>query len=276
MAKKLDKYDFSAAAQQGKPVLKKTKGSTEKEPPHIEQLDKPVEISAVLQNSYAENDTSFDILLTTIQDTEGGQTEESKREIFRIELYRQSADTLVKGKVIHALSKEEVLLNSLNDSALNTFMAKFFPLSPINSIGDVPNTAVNKYVKIVRITQPSVANIPKKLEGAKVNDNEMRRVIPNSAPQIAPETVELSVFTEGGLTPYIIQDKGFNIQLFSTLLPENQHFHTIITANNLESREKFVIIDKPLYFENGRNCIKITPNLLKIGTWRFKSIVVFY
>ena len=175
------------------------------------------------------------------ENTEGvlQQSETSAREVFRIELYRPSADAVVKGKIIHALSKEEALLDGLNDDTMNTFISKYFTT-------DASDATVAKS-KDVRILKPAT-------------------------PPVIPEVnVEMTVQTKGRTTQSISQNEAFDIHLTTQLLPSEMTFYAVIAAVNLETREKSLVIERQINFQNGKSIVNMPPQLLKRGMYRLTS-----
>ena len=180
-------------------------------------------------------------MLQNEENTEGvlQQSETSAREVFRIELYRPSADAVVKGKIIHALSKEEALLDGLNDDTMNTFISKYF----------TADTSVDTVAK----------------------SKDARVLKPAAAPVIPEVNVEMTVQTKGRITQSIGQNEAFDIHLTTHLLPSEMTFYAVIAAVNLETREKSLVIERTLNFQNGKSIVNMPPQLLKRGMYRLTS-----
>ena len=172
------------------------------------------------------------------ENTEGvlQPSETSAREVFRIELYRPSVDAVVKGKIIHALSKEEALLDGLNDDTMNTFISKYFP------------------------ADSSVATVAK--------SKDIRHLKPPTVPTMPEVNVEMTVQIKGRSTQTIGQNEAFDIQLSSLMLPSELMLYAVISAVNLENREKSLVIERPLNFQNGKSTVNMSPHLLKGGMYR--------
>ena len=167
------------------------------------------------------------------------QTETSAREVFRIELYRPNADAVVKGKIIHALSKEEALLDGLNDDTLKTFISKYFAT---DSLFQTVVKSKDTYI----LKPPTVSAIP------EVN-------------------VEMTVKTKGRTTQSIGQNEAFDIQLSSNLLPPDMTLYAVFAAVNLENREKSLVIERQINFQDGKCTVNMPPHLLKWGMYRLTS-----
>ena len=181
------------------------------------------------------------VFLENKENTEGvlQQTETSAREVFRIELYRPSADAVVKGKIIHALSKEEALLDGLNDDTLKTFISKYFATD-----SSVQTAVKSKQAPVLK--PPIVPTIP------EVN-------------------VGMTVKTKGRTTQSIGQNEAFDILLSSDLLPSKMTFYAVFAAVNLENREKSLVIERQINFQDGKCTVNMPPQLLKGGMYRLTS-----
>ena len=172
------------------------------------------------------------------ENTEGvlQQSEPSSREVFRIELYRPSADAAVKGKIIHALSKEEALLDGLNDDTMNTFISKYFGSDA--SVDSIAKSKVNHQLK-----HHTVATIP------EVN-------------------VEMTVQMKGRTTHTLGQNEAFDIQLSSLSMSRELSCFAVIAAINLQTQEKSLVIERTLNFQDGKSTVNMPPQLLKNGIYR--------
>ena len=164
------------------------------------------------------------------------QTETSAREVFRIELYRPNADAVVKGKIIHALTKEEALLDGLNDDTMNTFISKYFG-------SDASVDSIAKSKDSHQLKHHTVATIP------EIN-------------------VEMTVQMKGRTTHTLGQNEAFDIQLSSLSMSRELTCFAVIAAINLQTQEKSLVIERTLNFQDGKSTVNMPPQLLKNGIYR--------
>jgi uncharacterized protein YegP (UPF0339 family) len=170
----------------------------------------------------------------------------AKREIFRIELYRQSEEAMVKGKIIHALSKAERLIEGLDGNNITHFIAPYFESEP--SASPQKATAVT--------TSSSVSK--------KGQSNRY----------ISTKPIGISIETSGTTQAGVENRQPFTVRL--TLLELKQGiephylFFAKVFATDLLTHESRHLIQRKVHFaSDGHSLIHLPPNLLSPGAYRF-------